>query len=99
MRRTHLLPAFTGLLTALAQAHGPAVSRYRVTEVTPPASAIGDCLAGYTHGATINTINDFGTVNGTVQCYSRVDAAAHILQFNTATFVAAPWFGAIELPP
>jgi hypothetical protein len=91
--------AIAGLLTALAvQAHGPAVSRYRVTEVIPPASATQDCLAGYTRGATINTINDFGVVNGTVQCYSQVDVAANILQFNTATFVAATWFGAIELP-
>src|SRR5690349_1356833 len=92
------MAALAGLLTVVvAQAHGPAVSRYRVAEVTPPASATADCLPGYTRGTTINTINDFGVVNGTVQCYSQVDVAANILQFNTATFVAAPWFGALEL--
>ena len=98
MNEFRFVAAFAGLLTMVgAQAHGPAVSRYRITEVTPPASATADCLAGYTRGATINTINDFGVVNGTVQCYSQVDVAANILQYNTASFVAAPWFGAVEL--
>jgi hypothetical protein len=99
MTRNRFVAACAGVLTVCAaQAHGPAVSRYRLAEITPPASATSGCLAGYTDGATINSINDFGVVNGTVNCYAAVDPAANVLQINTTSFVASGWFGAVELP-
>jgi hypothetical protein len=91
------IATFAGVfLTVVVQAHEP--GRFRVIEVPPPPAATTGCLAGYSTGATINVINDFGVVNGTVTCYSQVDTAANILQGTTTTFVAAKWFGALELP-
>ncbi len=99
MNGFRLFGVFAGTLVAVgAWAHGPEVSRYRLTEIAPPASASSGCLPGYTDNATITTINDFGVVHGTVSCYITVDPAAGIADFRSSTFAAAPWFGAFELP-
>jgi hypothetical protein len=93
------LTTFAGVLCALAtQAHEPAVSRYRVNELPVPAALQTGCLSGYTAGASITRINDFGVVNATFNCIAAFDPANSILQYQSATFVAAPWFGAVELP-
>lgn len=93
------LAAIAGLLCAFgAQAHDSAASRYRVTEVFVPGSLLAGCLDGYSKGASITRINDFGVVNATLNCYSAFDPANGILQYHSATFVAAPWFGSVELP-
>ncbi|HEU5135507.1 MAG TPA: hypothetical protein VFU13_10230 [Steroidobacteraceae bacterium] len=99
MKLPRSLATFAGLLCAFgAQAHEPAVSRYRVTQLPIPDSLTDGCVDGYSAGASITRINDFGVVNATANCYSTVDPATGTLQFLSGTFVAAPWFGAVELP-
>jgi len=93
------LATIAGLLCAFgAQAHEPAVNRYRVNELPIPDSLMAGCLSGYAAGASITRINDFGIVNATSLCYTTVDPATVTLQYLNRTFVAAPWFGAAELP-
>lgn len=100
----HLLRSFTalGLLFALgSQAHGPAVARYHVNEVPVPHSVRAGCRDDYVVRATNGHINDFSIVNGNFDCYTVADPATGTFQLRTATFVAANWFGALELsrPP
>ena len=91
--------AALGLLFAIeAQAHGPSVSRYRVDEVHAPDSLNAGCLDGFAAGASIRRINDFGVVNGNFTCYTQVDPITSTFQARNAPFVAAAWFGALELP-
>jgi hypothetical protein len=93
------LATFAGLLCVFgAQAQEPAASRYRVNEFPVPDSLKTGCLSGYTAGASITRINDLGVVNATFNCIAAFDAAAPILQYQSGTFVASPWFGAVELP-
>ena len=93
------LATIAGLLCAFsAHAQGPAVSRYRVVELPIPDSLKAGCLTDYSAGASITRINDLGIVNAYSNCYTAVDPAAGVLQFKSRTFVAAPWFGAVELP-
>lgn len=97
----NLLGSFAalGLLVAIAaQAHGPAVSRYRVNEVPVPDSARAGCLDGYVARAANGRINDFSVVSANFQCYTQADPATSTFQFRATTFVAASWFGAFELP-
>jgi len=99
MDRFRTVAALAGLLTGfgtLAQASGP--NHYRLTEVRAPDSMTAGCLATYSKIASITAINDLGIVNGSVTCYTAVDPATGVLQFNSATFAAAPWFGSVELP-
>jgi len=97
MNGIRLLAASLGLFTTFVQAHEPAVPRFRVNEIAAP-SAASNCVPGYSAGTTINSINDFGVVNATVNCYTAVDPAAGVLQFQGTAFVASTWFGAVELP-
>jgi hypothetical protein len=91
--------AALGLLFAMeAQAHGPGVSRYRVDEVHAPGSLKAGCLDGFAAGASIQRINDFSVVNGNFTCYTQVDPTTSTFQARNAPFVAAAWFGALELP-
>jgi hypothetical protein len=92
-----------GLLFALvfamgAQAHGPAAPRYRVNEVPVPDSVRAGCLGDYVVRAANSHINDFSVVSGNFSCYTQADTATSTFQFRTAAFVAAHWFGALELP-
>jgi len=91
--------AFGGLLVVIgAQAHEPRVSRYRVSEVPVPHSLRAGCLDDYAVRVTIRNINDFSVVNGNFTCYLQVDPATGFFQARNAAFVAASWFGAVELP-
>ena len=93
------LVAFGSLLFVIgAQAHGPAVARYRVNELPAPTSLRAGCLENYSASAAIQRINDFGVVNGNFTCYTQVDPAAGTFHARNAAFVAATWFGAVELP-
>ena len=90
------LAAIAGVLFSLAvQAHEPAVSRYRVHEIQPPASLLSGCEPGYARTASIATINDFGVVNGAVTCYTNVIVDPLSFQYQAGTLVAASWFDAI----
>jgi uncharacterized membrane protein len=100
----NLLRAFTALgfpialiFAPVAQAHGPAVSRFRVNEVPVPSSLRAGCLEGYAAGGAIQRINDFGVVNGNFNCYTQVDPVTAKFQSRGAAFVASLWFGAVEL--
>ena len=96
---SRLLAVFAALLCSTAAvAHGPAVSRYRVNELPIPDSLTAGCLAAYSKGASITRINDFGVVNASSFCYATVDTVNPMIVSTSATFVAAPWFGAVELP-
>jgi hypothetical protein len=86
------------LFVVAAHAHPPAVSRYRVNELPAPDSLRAGCLDNFLARASISQINDFGVVNGNFTCYTAVDPVAGTFQTRNATFVAATWFGAIELP-
>src|SRR5687767_13388524 len=86
------------MLTIGAQAHGPAVSRYRVNELAFPDSLRAGCLPDYQIGASIQDINDFAVVNGNFNCYTQADPATSTFQSRNAAFVASAWFGAVELP-
>ena len=88
---------FALLLTMGAQAHGPAVSRYRVNELPVPSSLRAGCVEGYVASGAIQRINDFGIVNANFRCYTQADPATATFQTRDAAFVAAPWFGAVEL--
>lgn len=91
--------ALGGLLVVMgAQAHGPAVSRYRVDELPIPEALRAGCLADYRAGASIQDINDFGIVNANFNCHTQVDLATSTLRSRGAAFVASRWFGAVELP-
>jgi hypothetical protein len=93
------LAALVGLLFVIAaQAHGPAVSRYRVNELPFPDSLRAGCVPDYHIGASIQDINDFGVVNGNFNCITQADPATSTFQQRSAAFVAATWFGAVELP-
>jgi hypothetical protein len=93
------IAAVSGLAFVIgAQAHGPTAPRYRVGELPVPASLRAGCLPGYFAGAEINRVNDFGVVTGNFTCYTQVDPVAATLQSRLATFAAAAWFGAVELP-
>ena len=93
------LAAFAALFALSAQAHDSGVSRYKVAELQRPASLVADCLSGYFSGASITRINDFGVVNASSNCWTSVDPAnPPATRMESATFVAAPWFGAVELP-
>lgn len=81
-----------------APAHDSTISRYRVTELPIPASLKEGCLNDYFSGATVLRINDLGIVNATSVCYSAVDPATGVLLYKSQAFIAAPWFGAVELP-
>jgi hypothetical protein len=60
---------------------------------------VTNCLSGYFSGASIGRINDFGVVTATSNCWTSVDPAnPPATRMESAAFVAAPWFGAIELP-
>ena len=99
MNRLHLLAASAALLTALgAQAQNSAVTRYRVDQLPIPGSALAGCVPGYAAGASIGRINDIGVVNATANCFSVVDPLGPQLAYQSISFVASPWFGAIELP-
>ena len=87
-----------GVFAVCAQAHEPAVSRYRVNEIQPAASLVTGCTPGYGKTASIGTINDFGVVNGTVTCYTNVIADPVSFQYQTGSMVAAPWFDSFALP-
>jgi len=92
--------AALGLLFAMvAQAHGPAVSRYRVNELPVPSSLRAGCLEGYVVSGGIQRLNDFGVANANFQCYTQADPATATFQSRDAAFVAASWFGAFELAP
>src|SRR5688572_9288760 len=95
-----LLAASAALLTSPgAQAQNSAVSRYKVVELPRPASLVANCLGGYFSGASIGRINDFGVVTATSNCWTSVDPAnPPVTRMESAAFVAAPWFGATELP-
>jgi hypothetical protein len=93
------LATIAGLVCAFgAQAHDAQVSRYRVSELSVPDSLKAGCLSSYAAGASILRINDFGVVNAVSLCYTVVDNATGAIQFTNRTFVAAPWFGSVELP-
>lgn len=99
MKLHRSLTMFAGFLCAFgAQAHEPGVGRYRVNELPVPDALEVSCLSGYRAGASITRINDFGVVNATFNCIAAFDAAASIVQYQSATFVSAPWFGSVELP-
>lgn len=98
----HLLCSFAALglvLAAGTQAHGPAVSRYRVSELPVPNSLRAGCLEGYVASGGIQRINDFGVANANFRCYTQADPSTGTFQARDAAFVAAPWFGALELSP
>jgi len=96
---SRLVGAFAALLcSAAAAAHGPAVSRYRVNELPVPDSLSAACLSAYSRGASITRINDFGVVNASSFCYTTVDTVNPMILSTGAIFVAALWFGAVELP-
>ena len=93
-----LLAVFGGAFAACAHAHEPAVSRYRVHEIQPPASLQSGCEPGYARTASIATINDLGVVNGSFTCYTNVVVDPLSFQYQSGTLVAGPWFDAIALP-
>jgi len=96
----HLLCSFTALGVVFAsgsQAHGPAVSRYRVDELAVPSSLRVGCAEGYVASGAIQRLNDFGVANANFRCYTQADLATSTFQARDAAFVAAPWFGALEL--
>ena len=97
--RLRSLTMLGGLLFVIgAQAHGPAVSRYRVNEVPVPDSLRTGCLPDYRAEAAIQDINDFGVVNGNFSCVTQADPLTSTFQQRSAAFVASTWFGAAELP-
>ena len=99
MNRLRLLAAAAALLAAMvAQAQVSAVSRYRVEQLPIPGTVLAGCVPGYASGASIARINDFGVVNGTHNCFSVVDPVVAQLAYQSISFVAAPRFGAVELP-
>lgn len=85
------------VFAAGAQAHEPAVSRYRVVEVQPPAAMQSRCVPGYVSGASITKINDFGLFNAVSNCFRKVDPVAPALEYLSSTFVGAPFIGSVEL--
>ena len=99
MNGLRLLAASAALLGALgAQAQGSAAPRYRVDQLPIPDSTTAGCVPGYSAGASIARINDFGVVNATANCYSTVDPVGPQLAFQSISFVTSHRFGAFELP-
>jgi hypothetical protein len=85
------------LTSSIAPAHGPdRAPRYRVEEVTPPASLVTPCVAGIRNFAQ-GAINDFGVVGGNYNCYSQFDPATGLNTFTGGPFVWSSWFGGLEL--
>ena len=92
------LTTLGGLIFVIgAEAHGPANPRYRVNELPVPDSLRAGCLPDYRAEASIQDINDFGVVNGNFSCVTQADPVTSTFQQRSAAFVAATWFGAIEL--
>lgn len=83
--------------SASAQADN-SVSRYRVTQLQPPASVAEGCVTGYSAGASVEKINDFGVVNAVFYCHTAVDVSAGILTLKSVALVTAPGFEGFELP-
>lgn len=90
--------SIAALLCALSAQASDAPSRYRVTRLTPPASVFAGCLSGYSAGASITKINDFGMVNAVVYCHTLVDTTAGLLALKSTTLVTAPYWEGFELP-
>ena len=84
-------------VASIAQAHGPAVSRYRVVELQSPASLVAHCQPGYAITRSIATINDFGVATGTVTCYRNAVADPVSYEYVSRLVAGAPWFGSVEL--
>lgn len=80
---------------ALANGSGRA-PRYRIEEITPPASIARHCLVGYRTFAQA-VINDFGVVAGNYNCYSQFDTTTGFGTFFGGPFVWTSWFGGLEL--
>jgi uncharacterized membrane protein len=85
------------LLVTAAKAHGPAAPRYRINELPVPDALRTGCVEGYVASGAIQRINDFGVVNANFRCYTQADPATATFQARDAAFVAASWFGAVEL--
>lgn len=86
------------LLGSISAQADNSVSRYKVTQLQPPASVFAGCVSGYSAGASINKINDFGVVNAVFYCHTAVDVTAGILTLKSTTLVTAPGFQGLELP-
>lgn len=97
----NLRRAFAICLVSLAALEASArdpVSRYRLTEVPVPNSLSSKCLPGYSSGASITKINEFGIFNAVGNCYTAVDPVVPTIQQQSASFFGATWFDSVELP-